>query len=130
MSQKHILYAYYGATILFLLLDMLFSFSIRATFFDANTGLRMLYYAFCMLCFLVMIWKPALSALIGAVESVITLSALILVMGIRVIVPTDPTLETGVGAVTAREIGNFILAGGIAYIAWGNNMKELFGRRL
>ena len=129
MSQKSILYAYYGATILFLLLDLLFSFSIRATFFDANTSLRMLYYAFCMLCFLAMVWKPALSALIGAVESVVTLSALILVMGIRVIVPTDPTMETGEGAVTAREIGNFILAGGIAYVAWGNNMKELFGQR-
>lgn len=129
MSQKTILYAYYGATLLFLLLDLVFSFSIRATFFDANTSLRMLYYAFCMLCFLVMVWKPALSALIGAVESVVTLSALILVMGIRVMVPTDPMLETGAGAVTAREIGNFILAGGIAYIAWGNNMKELFGRR-
>lgn len=129
MSQKSILHAYYGATILFLLLDLVFSFSIRATFFDANTSLRMLYYAFCMLCFLVMVWKPGFSALIGAVESVVTLSALILVMGIRVLVPTDPMLETGADAVTVREIGNFILAGGVAYIAWGNNMKKLFGRR-
>jgi len=128
MSQKSILYTYYGATVLFLLLDLAFSFSIRATFFDANTSLRMLYYGFCMLCFLVMVWKPALSALIGAIESVVTLSALIVAMGVRVMVPTDPMMETGEGAVTAREVVNFVLAGGVAYIAWGNNMKELFGK--
>ena len=129
MRQLTILHAYYGATILFLLLDLVFSFSIRATFFDANTGLRMLYYGFCMLCFLLMVWKPALTALLGAIESLVTLAGLILAMGLRVMVPTDPMLESGAGAVTVREIVNFILAGGIAYIAWGTNMKELFGRR-
>jgi len=130
MSQKSILLSYYGSTILFLLLDLVFHFSVRVTFLDISTGFRMLYYGFCMLCFLVMVWKPALTALIGAVESVLTLSALIIVMGLRVMVPADPTLETGAGVVTAREIINFVLAGGIAYVAWGSNMQELFGRKL
>lgn len=129
MSQKSILLSYYGSTILFLLLDLVFHFSVRATFLDTSTGFRMLYYGFCMLCFLVMVWKPALTALIGAVESVLTLSALIIVMGLRVMVPADPTLETGASAVTAREIINFVLAGGIAYVAWGSSMQALFGRQ-
>lgn len=129
MSQKSILRAYYGGTLVFLLLDLGFQFSVRATFLDSSTGLRLLYYGFCMLCFLVMAWKPALTALIGAVESVVTLSALIIAMGVRVMVPADPMLETGADVVTARELMNFVLAGGIAYVAWGSNMQQLFGRR-
>lgn len=129
MSQKSILLTYYGGTILFLLLDLVFHYSVRATFLDTSTGFRMLYYGFCMLCFAVMIWKPALTALVAAVESVLTLSALIIVMGLRVMVPTDPTLETGADFVTSREIINFVLAGGMAYVAWGSSMQKLFGRR-
>ena len=129
MSQKSILQTYYGSTILFLLLDLVFHYSVRVTFLDTSTGFRMLYYGFCMLCFLVMIWKPALTALVGAIESVLTLGALIIVMGLRVMLPQDPTLEAGVNFVTSREIINFVLAGGMAYVAWGSSMQELFGRK-
>jgi len=129
MSQINVLLSYYGATLVFLLLDVVFGLSIRIAFLDANNTFRMLYYGFCMLCFLVMIWKPALTVLVGAVESLITLLALIVVMGLRVMVPTDQMLESGTGIVTMPEVLNFVIAGSIAYIAWSGGMQELFGRR-
>lgn len=129
MSHVNILLSYYGATLVFLLLDVVLGLSIRISFLDANNTFRMLYYGFCMLCFLLMIWKPALTVVIGAVESLLTLVALILVMGLRVMVPTDQMLETGAGIVTAPQILNFVLAGSMAYMAWTGGMQQLLGRR-
>jgi hypothetical protein len=128
MSQKSILLTYYGSTILFLLLDLVFHYSVRVTFLDTSTGFRMLYYGFCMLCFVIMLWKPGLTVLLAAVESLVTLSALILVMGMRVMVPTDQLIETGAGLITPQEIINFVLAGGIAYVTWGSSVQQLRGR--
>lgn len=129
MSQANILLSYYGATILFLLLDVVFALSIRVAFLDAHTGFKMLYYGLCMACFLIMVWKPALTMLIGAIESLLTLVALILVMGLRVMVPTDRMLESGADFVTAPEIFNFVIAGSIAYIAWSRGMRAVLGIR-
>ena len=125
MSKTSVLISYYGATLLFLLLDVLFSFSIRIAFLDSNTTFRMLYYVFCMMCFLLMVWKPALTELVSAGESLVTLVALIVVMGLRVMVPTDQMVETGAGLVTMPEILNFIMAGSIAYIAWSQGLQVL-----
>ena len=125
MSQLNILLSYYGATLVFLLLDVVFGISIRITFLDAHTSFRMLYYGFCMVCFLLMLWKPYLTVLIGAVESLVTLIALIIVTGMRVMVPSDQMLESGVGMVTAPQILNFIIAGSIAYIAWSQGLQAL-----
>ncbi|MGI9220404.1 MAG: hypothetical protein ACR2QS_05145 [Woeseiaceae bacterium] len=129
MSQKNILLSYYGGTLVFLLLDVALGLSIRIAFLDANTSFRMMYYGFCMACFLLMIWKPALTVLIGAIESLITLAALIVVMGLRVMLPTEQMIEAGTGFVTMPELLNFAIAGGIAYIAWTGGMKELLGHR-
>ena len=129
MSRVNILLSYYGATLIFLLLDVVLGLSIRISFLDANNTFRMLYYGFCMACFLVMVWKPALTVAIGAVESLVTLVSLIVVMGLRVMVPNDRMLESGAGLVTMPEILNFIIAGGIAYIAWTQGMQTMFGRK-
>jgi len=125
MSQLNILLTYYGATLVFLLLDVVFGVSIRIAFLDAHTSIRMLYYGFCMLCFVLMWWKPGLTVLIGAIESLVTLVALITMMGLRVLVPTDQMMSTGEGVVTASQMINFIIAGGIAYIAWSQGMRAL-----
>ncbi len=129
MRQKTVLLSYYGATLIFLLIDVVFGLSIRISFLDANYALKMAYYAFCIACFLMMVWKPKLTVLIGAAESLVTLIALIVVMGLRVLVPTDQMLESGVGVVTAPEIVNFMIAGGIAYVAWMSGIKNLAGTR-
>jgi len=125
MSQINVLLTYYGATLLFLMLDVIFGISIRIAFLDAHTSVRMLYYGFCMVCFLLMLWKPYLTVLIGAVESLVTLVALIIVTGIRVMVPSDQMLESGVGMVTAPQILNFVIAGSIAYVAWSQGLQAL-----
>lgn len=123
MTQKTVLQSYYGATLIFLLIDVVFGLSIRIAFLDANPAIKMGYYAFCMACFILMVWKPALTVLIGATESLVTLVSLILLMGMRVMVPTDQMLETGV--ITISEMLNFIIAGGIAYIAWSQAILAL-----
>ena len=125
MTQINILLSYYGATLLFLVLDVIFGYSIRIAFLDAHASFKMAYYGFCMICFLLMLWKPYLTVLIGALESLVTLVALIVVMGMRVMVPTDQMIESGAGVVTAPEILNFIIAGGIAYIAWSQGLQAL-----
>lgn len=125
MSQINILLSYYGATLLFLLLDVIFGISIRIAFLDTHTSFKMLYYGFCMVCFLLMIWKPYLAVLIGAVESLVTLVALIVVMGMRVMVPTDEMLESATVIITMPQILNFIIAGSIAYIAWSQGLQAL-----
>ena len=129
MSAKTILLSYYGGTLVFLLLDVVFAISIRAAFLDTHTTFRMLYYGFCMACFLLMMWKPALTVLLGTVESLVTLVALILVTGMRVMVTTDEMIESGTGFVTPSELLNFAIAGSIAYVAWTSGAKKLFGSR-
>jgi hypothetical protein len=111
--------------LIFLLIDVLFGLSIRITFLDAHIAFKMVYYGFCMACFLSMVWKPKLTVLIGAVESLVTLVALIIVMGLRVMVPTDRMLEAGAGFVTMPELLNFIIAGSIAYVAWSHGLRAL-----
>lgn len=125
MHQKTILLSYYGATLVFLLLDIVFGLSIRIAFLDTNTAFKMAYYGFCVACFLLMVWKPNFTILIGAAESLVTLVALIVVMGLRVMVPTDQVLESGAGIVTTPELLNFVIAGGIAYIAWSQGLQAL-----
>ena len=127
MSQINILLSYYGATLVFLLLDIAVGLSIRISFLDAHTTFKMLYYGFCMLCFLLMVWKPVLTIPIGALESLVSLVSLIVVMGLRVLVPSDAMLETGAGLVTMPELLNFVIAGGITYVAWNKGMQSMFG---
>ena len=127
MSQINILLSYYGATVVFLLLDVALGLSIRISFLDAHTTFKMLYYGFCMLCFVLMMWKPAFTVPISAIESLVTLVSLIVVMGMRVMVPSDPLLETGARLVTMPELLNFVIAGGISYVAWNQGMRSMFG---
>ena len=72
-----------------------------------------------------MIWRPAWTTFIGAFESLVTLVALIFSMAIRTLVVTDQMIETGTGYVTVEEIMNFMLAGGIAYLAWLKGVSQL-----
>lgn len=109
--------AYYAGTVLFVLLDYLFAFNIRLTFLDQWPGWRALYYLFCFGCF-VLIWRhPAWSNAIAAVESLITVSALIVSTALRVLIVTDAMIEEGRGLVTLRELLNFLIAGSAAYVA-------------
>ena len=119
---------YYLATVVFLLLDMIFGLNVRIAFFENSPTVRAFYYAIIFICMALILWRPAWAVMISAVESLFVLGALIINMGMRTILVTDAMLEGGAGFVTMPEIVNFMISGGIAYLAFTRGMNELQGR--
>ncbi len=116
---RKVLIAYYGATALFLLLDFWLGLNVRVAFLEPFTGWRLAYYLFCFLCLALVVWRPAISVIVGAFESLVTLSALIISFGTRVI------LASAHGVVSMPEIVNFLISGSIGYLVWTRGMREL-----
>ena len=116
--------AYYGATILFLILDFLVGFNIRVSFLADLPGWRLTWYGFCGLCFF-SIWRfPNWTNVIAATESMLNLAGLILAMDSRVMAPSARVLDTGVPSVSPGEILNFLVSGMAAYLAlWLRSRK-------
>jgi hypothetical protein len=115
---------YYLGTLLFLLLDVILDVNIRIAFLETQPVLRASYYVFLFVCTGLMLWRPAWALAIGVMESMISLAALILSMGIRAMLVTDAVLEGGSGVVTAPEIINFMISGTIGYIAYLRAMED------
>jgi hypothetical protein len=128
MFRDRILRWYYAATVLFLLLDYGLSVNVRIAFLDPFPAARMGYYLVCFACFALMLWRPAWTTLVGTLESLVTLVALIFSMAVRVMIPNDAIFEENVGFVTVQEIINFLIAGFIAYYSWTTGLKRLVGR--
>ena len=116
---------YYAATAVFLVLDLALDFNMRVAFLDDYPALRFAYYGVCFLCLGLIVWRPAWAEVIGAFESLVTLVALILSMGMRTMLLTDAILESGTGYVTIAEVVNFVMAGGVAYLAWVRGISRL-----
>ena len=115
---------YYLATVIFLLLDVIFQLNVRIAFFENNPVLRASYYAIIFTCMALILWRPSWTVRISAVESTFVLMALIISMGMRTILVSDAMLEGG-DFVTMPEIINFMISGGIAYVAFTKGMNEL-----
>jgi len=128
LDSSKILVLYYAATIVFLVLDFALGFNIRLAFLESLPVARIAYYAVCFTCLALMLWRPAWTVLISAFESLVTLSALIIGMGMRTLLLTDRMLETGTGFIRMPEICNLLISGGIAYIAWVKGIKHLQDR--
>lgn len=126
--SRTILIAYYAATALFVSLDYGFGINVRVAFLEAAPGLRNLYYLICFACLALMLWRPQWTSVIGAVESLATLIALIINMALRSMIVTDAMLESGSGFVTMPEIVNFMIAGGAAYVAFMQGLSALASR--
>ena len=124
-NSNRILVLYYGATAIFLLLDYAIGFNIRIAFLESYPEARLAYYGVCFACLGLMLWRPAWTVLISAFESIVTLSALIIAMGMRTLLVTDRVLDTGSGLITMPEIYNFLIAGSIAYVAWVKGISSL-----
>lgn len=108
---------YYGLTLVFVLLDFVFSFNVRLTFLDDSPLWRGAYYLFTAGCF-ALVWRfPAWSNVVAAGESLLNLSALIISMALRVVIVDDAMLDTGRGAITLNELINFALSGSAGYLA-------------
>ena len=114
ISQK-LFAGYYAATGLFLAVDFLVGFNIRLSFLDGFPVWRGLYYALCLICFVLILKRPDWATLVAVCESTLNVSALILDMGIRVITLTDAAIEGGRPPVTGEEIINFLISGSVAY---------------
>lgn len=125
MSANRILPWYYAATVVFLLLDYVAGINVRVAFLESLPGARMAYYAICFACLALMMWRPAWTTLIATFESLVTLIALILSMGIRVMVPTDAIFGENASFVTYQDIINFVIAGSVAYVAWVRGVRAL-----
>jgi hypothetical protein len=125
LSSISILRIYYAATAVFLLLDYAFDVNLRLAFLEPWPGWRALYYAVCFSCLGLMVWRPNLTLLVTTVESLITLSALLLGMGARVLSVSVNVPEMGGGFVTVEEIINFVIAGGAAWLGWFHGSRAL-----
>ena len=123
-KQVNFLRWYYAATAIFVLLDYFLNINIRLAALEQAPFWRASYYLFCFFCLGLMCWRPAWSALIASIESLLTLSMLIISMALRVIIVTDEMIESGRGAVTLNEIINFAIASAITYVAWTRNAKQ------
>ncbi len=126
-SSQSVMRVYYLATVLFLLLDIMFDVNVRIAFLESHATLRALYYAVIFTCMALILWRAGWTVIISAVESLVLLVALILSMGMRTMLVSDAMLDDGVGFVTMPEIINFMITGGIAYLAFMRGMKEIRG---
>mgnify|MGYP001588053056 FL=1 len=116
---------YYAGTALFLLLDYVAGINVRVAFLDPWPVWRAIYYLFCFACLAVIAWRPILTTLVTTIESLITLSALIISMGTRAMGLSVTVLETGGGFITGAEIVNFLIAGAAAWLGWFRGMQDL-----
>jgi hypothetical protein len=129
LDSSKLLVLYYGATIVFLVLDYAMGLNIRIAFLEPYPAARLAYYGVCFTCLALMLWRPAWTVLISAFESIVTLSALIIGMGMRTLLVTDRMLDTGAGLITMPEIYNFMISGGVAYVAWVRGIKSLKSKK-
>ena len=124
-DSSRVLLLYYAATVLFVLLDYAAGLNVRVAFLEPYPEARIAYYGVCLVCLALMLWRPAWTVLIAAFESIVTLSALIIGMGMRTLLVSDKMLETGSGVVTVPEILNFLISGGVAYVAWVQGINRI-----
>ena len=125
VNNERILSLYYAGTALFLLLDYVLGINVRIAFLDPWPLARLGYYAFCFACLALIVWRPARAAAVGTVESLITLVALILGMGLRILIPNDAIFEENLTIVTTEDLVNFLIVGFAAYFAWVRGLKAL-----
>ncbi len=111
--------AYYWATPIFLLLDLLFGIDVRVSAFIYHPFYKFVYYLFCFVCMAIIIWKPGLSAGVGLFESSINI----------VILSTGMMLSVYLGTITIQHVVNFVLSGGICLTSfyrcvWVNSQRS------
>ncbi len=128
--NRNILRTYYAATVLFVFLDFGLDFNVRAAFLENAPNLRLVFYVVLFGCFALTVWRPAWSNVVGLVESVVTLAALIINMALRSMMVTHDVFATGTGPVTMAEVVNFMIAGGAAYVSYINGVRALSSKGL
>lgn len=116
---------YYAATILFLLLDFAVGVNVRVAFLEPFPTARLAYYIICFVLLALMLWRPGWAVVIGVVESLTALVALIFTMALRVMIVTDEMIETGRGFVTMEEMSNYMIAASVAYWSYNRGIRRV-----
>ena len=83
------------------------------------------WYLVCFACLALIIWRPDWSLWVGTIESLLSLSIIILSMGVRVMSPNEAVLLAGGTIVTVEEVMNFMIVGGITWLSWTQGMKAI-----
>lgn len=126
--SNRILTLYYAATAAFLVLDFGFGVNVRVAFLEALPVWRIVYYGALFGLLAAMAWRPRWAETLSVVESLVTLIALILSMGVRVMLIPADLAEYGARVVTGQELVNFVISGGIAWLSWHRGMLALTGK--
>jgi hypothetical protein len=88
-----------------------------------------LFYVVLFGCFALILWRPGWSNVVGLVESVVTLAALIINMALRSMMITHDVFATGGAPVTMAEVVNFLIAGSAAYVSYAQGLRWLASQR-
>lgn len=125
--------AYYLATPLFFLGDLIFDAPVRAAAFQ-TAAWRYAYYVLLLGLGLLCRFRPRLAPLVGMGESAANLLLLILSIMLPIWGMADLVLadEPVTGAPTVAQLVNFVLAGGMAIISFKQNEGAFYreiGRR-
>lgn len=127
IAFRHALTGYYGATALFLALDLGLGWNLRIAFLNDHDGWRLVYYGILFACLAAIVLRPGWTLLVSAVESLATMTALILGFGTRAL-GAHAVLDGGMSPVTPEEVLNFVISGSAAYLSWTRSLRALGGR--
>jgi len=128
--RDRLIRTYYWATPVFILLDVLLRVNIRATAFAGQPGLKGLYYAFCLLCGGLIVWKPRATRGVGLVESAVNMTALCVGLLLPLYSAAD-FIEGGVPAelISGKKIVNFLMSFSICLVSFYGGLPSAFSRR-
>ena len=108
--------SYYLSTPLFVLADSLLGLDFRISGLHVP-GQRFAYYGFCMLCALLLWFRPRLSPLVGMGESSVNLTILMVSVMLPILRPELDAAGDYAG-LQGMNILNFILTGGVLLTAF------------
>lgn len=115
---------YYASTVAFALLDWLAGANVRAAGLADYPGMRIAYYALCVICALVVRLAPPWSAPVTLAESTVNIVMLIL----SVLMPLytfDEETAPALSAAYPQIVANFLIAGTAATVAFYQSLYAL-----
>jgi len=115
-QQSNWLRGYYFSTPLFVLADSLLGLDFRISGLHAP-GYRLAYYGCCILCALLLWYRPRLSPLVGMGESSVNLAILMVSVMLPILRPDVNAAGLPAG-LQGMQIINFILTGGVLLAAF------------
>lgn len=121
---------YYAATVLFALADWLLGANVRAVGFATSPRLRIVYYAACLGCGVLIHLRPKWSALITLAESSINLAVLVLSVLLPYYAAIDALSDGNLPPttpITTAFVLNFLIVGGVSAAVFYGSLDVIRG---